>query len=91
MMRYRNKLVYDANTGEIRDDKKYMAMLEDFNFPGVRAEEELKSPLSSLADKTWVKSLILSILKRNSTVRLTSLHHEWMAKVGLTWGDLLRS
>ena len=30
MMRYRNKLVYDANTGEIRDDKKYMAMLEDF-------------------------------------------------------------
>ena len=91
MMRYRNKLVYDANTGEIRDDKKYMAMLEDFwIFPGVRAEEEPKSPLS-LADKTWVKSLILSILKRNSTVHLTSLHHEWMAKVGLTWGDLLRS
>jgi len=33
MMRYRNKLVYDANTGEIRDDKKYMAMLEDFLLP----------------------------------------------------------
>ena len=33
MMRYRNKLVYDANTGEIRDDKKYMAMLEDFWLP----------------------------------------------------------
>ena len=33
MGRYRNKLVYDANTGEIRDDKKYMAMLEDFWLP----------------------------------------------------------
>jgi len=33
MNRYRNKLVYDANTGEIRDDKKYMAMLEDFWLP----------------------------------------------------------
>jgi hypothetical protein len=33
MMRYRNKLVYDANTGEVRDDKKFMAMLEDFWLP----------------------------------------------------------
>jgi len=33
MSRYRNKLVYDANTGEIRDDRKYMAMLEDFWLP----------------------------------------------------------
>ena len=33
MARYRNKLVYDANTGEIRDDKKYMSMLEDFWLP----------------------------------------------------------
>ena len=33
MMRYRNKLVYNANTGEIRDDKKHMAMLEDFWLP----------------------------------------------------------
>ena len=33
MMRYRNKLVYDAGTGEIRDDKKYMSMLEDFWLP----------------------------------------------------------
>ena len=30
MMRYRNKLVYDSNSGEIRDDKKMMSMLEDF-------------------------------------------------------------
>jgi len=33
MMRYRNKLVYDAKTGELRDDKKYMSMLEDFWLP----------------------------------------------------------
>ena len=33
MMRYRNKLVYDASTGEIRDDKKFMSMLEDFWLP----------------------------------------------------------
>jgi len=33
MMRYRNKLVYDANTGEVRDDKKHMSMLEDFWLP----------------------------------------------------------
>jgi len=33
MNRYRNKLVYDANTGEIRDDKKFMSMMEDFWLP----------------------------------------------------------
>ena len=33
MDRYRNKLVYDANTGEVRDDKKFMSMLEDFWLP----------------------------------------------------------
>jgi hypothetical protein len=33
MSRYRNKLVYDAGTGEIRDDKKFMSMLEDFWLP----------------------------------------------------------
>ena len=33
MMRYRNKQVYDASTGEIRDDKKFMSMLEDFWLP----------------------------------------------------------
>ena len=33
MARYRNKLVYDANTGEIRDDRSYMNMLEDYWLP----------------------------------------------------------
>ena len=33
MSRYRNKLVYDASTGEIRDDRNHMSMLEDFWLP----------------------------------------------------------
>ena len=33
MNRYKNKLVYDANTGELKDERKYMSMLEDFWMP----------------------------------------------------------
>jgi DNA-dependent RNA polymerase auxiliary subunit epsilon len=33
MNQYRNKIVYDSSTGEIRDDKKFMSMLEDFWLP----------------------------------------------------------
>ena len=33
MSRYRNKLTYDASTGEIRDDRNHMSMLEDFWLP----------------------------------------------------------
>jgi hypothetical protein len=33
MSRYRNKLVYDSSTGEIKDDRKHMSMLEDFWLP----------------------------------------------------------
>ena len=33
MNRYRNKMVYDAKTGEIRDDRNHMSMLEDFWLP----------------------------------------------------------
>jgi len=33
MTRYKNKLVYNADTGEIRDDRKHMSMLEDFWLP----------------------------------------------------------
>ena len=33
MNRFRNKIVYDATTGEVRDDKKHMSMLEDFWMP----------------------------------------------------------
>jgi len=33
MMRFRNKIVYDANTGQISDQKKYMSLLEDYFLP----------------------------------------------------------
>ena len=33
MIKYKNKMVYDANTGELRDDRKHMSMLEDFWLP----------------------------------------------------------
>ncbi len=33
MNRYRNKMVYDASTGEMRDDKRHMSMLEDYWLP----------------------------------------------------------
>ena len=57
MGRYRNKLVYDANTGEIRDDRKFMSMMEDFWLPrreGGRGTEITTLPggqnLGELAD-----------------------------------------
>ena len=33
MARYRNKIVYDSNTGDVKDDRKFMTMLEDFWLP----------------------------------------------------------
>ena len=33
MNKYRNKIVYDANTGEVRDDRKHLSMMEDFWMP----------------------------------------------------------
>jgi len=33
MVKHKNKLVYDASTGEVRDDRKFMTMLEDFWLP----------------------------------------------------------
>ena len=47
MARYRNKLVYDASTGEIRDDRKHMSMLEDFLLP--RREGAKGTEVSTLA------------------------------------------
>ena len=57
MSRYRNKLVYDAGTGEVRDDRKFMSMMEDFWLPrreGGRGTEITTLPggqnLGELAD-----------------------------------------
>ncbi len=69
MSRYRNKLVYDANTGEIRDDKKHMSMLEDFWLPrreGGRGTEITTLPggqnLGELKDVEYFKKKLYNSL-----------------------------
>ena len=78
MNRYRNKLVYDANTGEIRDDRKYMAMLEDFWLPrreGGRGTEITTLPggqnLGELADIEYFQKKLYRSLNVPET-RLSS-------------------
>ncbi|MDB4343086.1 portal protein [bacterium] len=46
MAKYRNKLVYDANTGQLKDDRKHMSMLEDFWLP--RRENGRGTEISTL-------------------------------------------
>lgn len=46
MTKYRNKLVYDSNTGEIKDDRKHLSMLEDFWLP--RREGSKGTEISTL-------------------------------------------
>ena len=69
MARYRNKLVYDAATGEIRDDKKHMSMLEDFWLPrreGGRGTEISTLPggqnLGELKDVEYFKKKLYNSL-----------------------------
>lgn len=69
MNRYRNKLVYDAQTGEIRDDKKHMSMLEDFWLPrreGGRGTEITTLPggqnLGELKDVEYFKKKLYNSL-----------------------------
>ena len=79
MARYRNKLVYDASTGEIRDDRNYMSMLEDFWLPsreGGRGTEITTLPggqnLGEIADieyfqKKLYRSLNVPVSRLEST------------------------
>ena len=46
MVKYRNKLVYDSSTGEIKDDRKHLSMLEDFWLP--RREGSKGTEISTL-------------------------------------------
>jgi hypothetical protein len=69
MNRYRNKLVYDASTGEIRDDRNHMSMLEDFWLPrreGGRGTEISTLPggsnLGEIDDITYFKQKLLRSL-----------------------------
>jgi hypothetical protein len=66
MIKYRNKMVYDANTGELRDDRKHMSMLEDFWLPrreGGKGTEITTLPagqnLGELADVQYFQKKLL--------------------------------
>lgn len=74
MNRYRNKLVYNADTGEIKDDRKYMAMLEDYWLPrrdGGRGTEVTTLPggqnLGELADIEYFQKKLYQSLGVPST------------------------
>lgn len=69
MNRFRNKLVYDANTGELRDDRKHMSMLEDYWLPrreGGRGTEISTLPagqnLGEMADVLYFQKKLLRAL-----------------------------
>ena len=69
MIKYRNKVVYDAQSGEIRDDRKHMSMLEDFWLPrreGGKGTEITTLPagqnLGEMADVQYFRSKLLQSL-----------------------------
>ena len=69
MVKYRNKMVYDAQTGELRDDRKHMSMLEDFWLPrreGGKGTEITTLPagqnLGELADVVYFRQKLLNSL-----------------------------
>jgi hypothetical protein len=85
MAKYRNKLMYDANTGEIRDDRKTMSMLEDFWLPrreGGRGTEITTLPggenLSQIEDVIYFKKNLYKSLN----VPSSRLESETMFNVG---------
>jgi uncharacterized protein YoxC len=69
MVRHKNRLVYDAATGEVRDDRKYMTMLEDYWLPrreGNRGTEITTLPagqnLGELADVQYFQRKLFQAL-----------------------------
>jgi len=69
MTKFKNKIVYDSNTGEIRDDRKFMTMLEDFWLPrreGGKGTEITTLPggqnLSEIEDVLYFQSLVFRSL-----------------------------
>ena len=87
MTRYRNKLVYDASTGELKDDRKHMSMLEDFWLPrreGGRGTEITTLPggenLGQIDDIVYFQKR----LYRSLNVPLSRLEQEAQFSLGRT-------
>jgi hypothetical protein len=86
MIKYRNKVVYDASTGEIRDDRKHMSMLEDFWLPrreGGKGTEITTLPagqnLGELEDVKYFQKKLLQSLN----VPLSRLEPQQGGMIGL--------
>jgi len=69
MVKYRNKMVYDAETGQLRDDRKHMSMLEDFWLPrreGGKGTEITTLPagqnLGEMEDVKYFRNKLLNAL-----------------------------
>lgn len=74
MVRHKNRVVYDASTGEIKDDRKFMTMLEDYWFPrreGTRGTEIQTLPagqnLGEMADVKYFQDKLYQSLNVPST------------------------
>jgi hypothetical protein len=85
MVRHKNRLVYDATTGEVRDDRKYMTMLEDYWLPrreGNRGTEITTLPagqnLGELEDVKYFQSRLYKSLN----VPLTRLEQQSGFNIG---------
>jgi hypothetical protein len=86
MVKYRNKMVYDASTGELRDDRKHMSMLEDFWLPrreGGKGTEITTLPagqnLGELEDVKYFRQKLLQSLN----VPLSRLEPQQGGMIGL--------
>ena len=86
MIKYRNKVVYDSSTGEIRDDRKHMSMLEDFWLPrreGGKGTEITTLPagqnLGELEDVKYFQKKLLQSLN----VPLSRLEPQQGGMIGL--------
>jgi hypothetical protein len=86
MIKYKNKVVYDATTGEIRDDRKHMSMLEDFWLPrreGGKGTEITTLPagqnLGELEDVKYFQKKLLQSLN----VPLSRLEPQQGGMIGL--------
>lgn len=85
MIKHKNKLVYDASTGEIRDDRKFMTMLEDYWLPrrgDGKATEITTLPagqnLGELADVEYFQKKLYKSLN----VPITRLDAERVTSIG---------
>ena len=85
MVKHKNKLVYDANTGEVRDDRKFLTMLEDYWLPrreGGRGTEITTLPggqnLGELDDVNYFRRKLYEALN----VPISRLEQETQFNVG---------